>query len=242
MKAFLHKNTKNYLIANIVIASILSSCSWVKNRRTLFGGEANAKSKKAPTPPKSVTPEQYEELAKKYEIAQNELRYLKAKTSGSVAESTPPEEITSALSNAKKTPELVETVDVFEKKGEVVATPRINVESSGSKISSEVLKLQNTLKLYNNGKLDQAMMQAKELEFSNVDQVRVRAKFIIGEILFTQKEYDLAMQIYEGIISKEAFSGVVLKTLGRLIVCSEKLKIVKKQEQYYSILHDFFES
>ena len=50
------------------------------------------------------------------------------------------------------------------------------------------------------------------------------------------------MQIFEEIIEKDAFSGTVIKALGRLIVCSEKLKLEKKKERYYSLLHDFFES
>ena len=49
------------------------------------------------------------------------------------------------------------------------------------------------------------------------------------------------MQVYEEILQKDAFSGLVLKTLGRLVVCSTKLKLKKKEEQYYSVLHDFFE-
>ena len=63
----------------------------------------------------------------------------------------------------------------------------------------------------------------------------------MGEILFSQGEYDLSLQIFEEILERHAFSGLVIKTLGRLIVCSEKLKLVGKQEKYYSILHDFFE-
>jgi hypothetical protein len=61
-------------------------------------------------------------------------------------------------------------------------------------------------------------------------------------MLFRQGEFDLSMQVFEEIITKYAFSGVVIKTLGRLIVCSERLKLAKKREQYFSILHDFFES
>ena len=91
-------------------------------------------------------------------------------------------------------------------------------------------------------KFDAALTELKKIEKSKVKQVRVRARFSIGEIMFRQGEYDLAMQIYEEILQQDAFSGIVIKTLGRLIVCSEKLKLKKKQEQYYSMLYNFFES
>ena len=81
----------------------------------------------------------------------------------------------------------------------------------------------------------------RPLEKSPVKQLMVWSKYLIGEILFKQNEFDLAMQVFEEIINKHAFSGLVIKSLGRLIVCSEKLKLTKKKEQYYSLLHDFFE-
>jgi TolA-binding protein len=81
----------------------------------------------------------------------------------------------------------------------------------------------------------------KELESSPVKQVAVYAKFLIGEMLFKQKEYDLSSQVFESILKQYSFSGLVLKSLGRLIVCFEKLKLPGKKEKYYSILHDFFE-
>ncbi len=80
------------------------------------------------------------------------------------------------------------------------------------------------------------------LEHSKVRQIAVQAKYYIGMILFKQSEFDLSMQLFEEIIRKDAFSGVVLKALGKLIVCTEKLKLSKKRERYYSMLHDFFEA
>ena len=82
--------------------------------------------------------------------------------------------------------------------------------------------------------------QAKSGGLCRLRQIRVHAKFYIGEILFRQQEYDLAMQVFEEILDKDAFSGIVLKTLGRLVTCSKKLKLKKKKDRYYSMLHDFF--
>ena len=73
-------------------------------------------------------------------------------------------------------------------------------------------------------------------------QVRVRAKYFIGEILFIQEEYDLAMQVFEEIINQHAFSAVIIKSLDRLVECSKKLGLSKKERRYFSILKDIFNS
>ena len=146
--------------------------------------------------------------------------------------------------------ELVETVDVFGKNGIVrneKPRTRIGLQQHESdfvsdSIESEIEKLREAEALIANNKFNEGLNHLKVVENSTSRQVRVRAKFLLGEILFKQKEYDLAMQVFGEIISKDAFSGMVLKSLGRLIICCEKLKQEKKQQQYYSILHDFFEA
>jgi TolA-binding protein len=65
---------------------------------------------------------------------------------------------------------------------------------------------------------------------------------MLGDLLFNQGEYDLALQVYEEVIKKYAFSAYVLKALGKLVACCEKLKLPEKGAKYYSLLHDFFES
>lgn len=89
---------------------------------------------------------------------------------------------------------------------------------------------------------DQALELLTPLKHSSDRQIQVRAKFLKGEILFQQEEYDLAMQVFEDLIAKYAFSGVILKALNRLVTCAEKLALPKKKRRYHSILYDFFES
>lgn len=229
----------------LCLASILSmtSCSWISSKRSLFGdetveNEAERRSGKLQSVPK----EQYEQLQKKY----NELL---AKTEKSLPQETvAPEDIVNQLSQAKENSDLVETVDVF---GSDMSKTKVNsidkraivapVDVPPSEIESQIVKLERAQVLTAQNKFDQSLTILKSLESSNVRQVKVRAKYEIGELLFIQGEYDLAMQVFEEIIHREAFSGVVLKVLGRLIVCSEKLKLNKKKQKYYSILHDFFE-
>jgi tetratricopeptide (TPR) repeat protein len=147
--------------------------------------------------------------------------------------------------------DLVETVDVFGKNGIVrkqspgafpLGLEQHEKDFVSDSIELEITKLREAELLIANNKFSDGLNKLKAVENSTSRQVRVRAKYLLGEILFKQKEYDLAMQVFEEIISKDAFSGMVLKSLGRLIICCEKLKQEKKQQQYYSILHDFFES
>jgi TolA-binding protein len=232
----------------------MTSCSWLSNRKTLFGDDAQeskASDNTVQAVPTTVPKAQYDQLLKKYEML--------VKTQQATSTVTPrqkpfagkdPSDIVSALNNAKARPELVETVDVFGEKGiaknslsnpaqlPIVAGAKV----SDSEVEGQIVKLKKASILIDQNKLDAALTLLKELENSPVRQIRVRSKFYLGELLFIQGEYDLAMQVYEEIVQKDAFSGIVIKTLGRLIVCSEKLKLKKKQQKYYSILHDFFES
>ncbi|WP_417335588.1 tetratricopeptide repeat protein [Halobacteriovorax marinus] len=226
----------------------LTSCSWISSKRSLFGDETvESAQEKRSEKLQSVPKEQYEQLQRKY----NELLAKSKSTPVPVEQQAPQlssEEIVNQLSQAKESSDLVETVDVFS--GEPIAKKVNSIDSRAtvapvvvppSEIEAQIISLERARALSSQNKFDQSLTILKELEKSNVRQIKVRAKFEIGELLFIQGEFDLAMQVFEEIIHREAFSGVVLKVLGRLIVCSEKLKLSKKKQKYYSILHDFFE-
>lgn len=251
---------------------LLGSCSWVTNRESLFGDNPKVKEEEIKAAKKKraeayarqgksaeVPREQYEQLKSKYqallkgehESGAQEKYHQEGQTTDMEDPARLVEQLRTSKSGAADQGELAETVDVFGRDGIVKKS-----ETSGhgifledyekdfvsDSIESEIIKLRKADSLIRQNKFSEGLNLLKDVEHSTSRQIRVRSKFLLGEILFKQKEYDLAMQIFEEIISKDAFSGVVLKTLGRLIICSEKLKQEKKQQQYYSILHDFFES
>jgi TolA-binding protein len=109
-------------------------------------------------------------------------------------------------------------------------------------IDEQITKLREVQELVKVNKFDGALTLLKELENSKEKQIVVRAKMMLGDLLFNQGEYDLSSQVYEEVIKKYAFSGLILKALGKLVACSEKLKQPEKQAKYYSLLHDFFEA
>ncbi|TNF24937.1 MAG: hypothetical protein EP319_17375 [Deltaproteobacteria bacterium] len=236
---------------------MLSSCSWITSKRSLFGDDTPEKEDQLKTVPKA----QYDQLKEKYESLLASSRPEPTTTDGNplqndgkekeLFENKDPDDIVKELNKLEpgtasaggSTPELVETVDVF---GKGIAKPDpskaiVSADYDSVDVQGQIEQLQKARRLLSQNKMDAALNEFKLLENSPVRQIQVRARYNIGELLFRQGEFDLAMQVFEDILQKDAFSGIVIKTLGRLIACSEKLKLKKKQEQYYSILHDFFE-
>lgn len=244
MKGFLH----HYQFLAVIFMLSLNSCAWLQSRQSLFGNDED-KSPKSETAA-SVPKEQYDQLLQKYEALQTRYQTDEAQ----VASQAMPEAmdgpganqaILGALENANQG-DLAETVDVFAAQNNAQTSASSTVvgsdDYSSVDVEAQIRNLQLADKLVSQNKFDESLNLLKPLERSPVRQVRVRARYLVGESLFKQGDYDLSMQIFEEIIQKEAFSGMVLKALGRLIVCSEKLNLEKKKERYYSLLHDFFES
>ena len=249
-----HRHLSLFLASLLLVQ--LTSCSWVTSRRSLFGNDEEEEEKATASVPRA----QYDDLKRKYDQLMRDKKIERVESPSSANNmlnemEKDPSEVVNELANVSETGELAETVDVFGKDGVVGKRPaprpmapvsntipaQYKKGYTGALVEDHISKLRKGERFLRQKKLDQALTIFKELDKSPVRQIVVRSKFYIGEILFMQGEYDLAMQIYEEVLTKHAFSGIVLKTLGRLIVCSEKLKIDSKKEKYYSILHDFFE-
>lgn len=243
------------LLAVLVSLLALQSCSWMNKRKVLFDqeGSSSSKTEQATSSQQTVSKAQYDQLLSKYEQLLDKIKHAETTTTSQRKSPTSGEgghahqlEMMNELSKITPPADLAETVDVFGKNGmaqvSTTETPASNSKMSDSAIQAQLGALQKANRLVTQNKMDSALILLKDLEESKNKQIRVRAKFYLAEMLFRQNEYDLAMQMYEEIIKKYAFSGLVIKSLGRLIVCSSKLKLGKKQERYYSMLHDFFES
>ncbi len=124
----------------------------------------------------------------------------------------------------------------------MVTSSGVQTVNNTDEIDDQIIRLREVQENIKVNKFENALVILKELENSKEKQIVVRAKMMLGDLLFNQGEFDLASQVYEEVINKYAFSGLVLKALGKLIVCSEKLKQPERQAKYYSLLHDFFEA
>lgn len=214
-----------------------------------------------------VPKEQYDELARKYQ----ELLVLSKNQSASATNTTnntPP----AIGSNAQTRPELanptmldpselvnridiaipdtakIDSVDALapevkmEKGPPIPSSMGVQHVINSDDVDDQIARLREVQELVKVNKFENALIILKELENSKEKQIVVRAKIILGDLLFNQGEYDLASQVYDEVVKKYAFSGFVLKALGKLVACSEKLKQPEKQAKYYSLLHDFFEA
>ncbi|MGB0453869.1 MAG: tetratricopeptide repeat protein [Bacteriovoracaceae bacterium] len=239
--------TKSLLLSLILL---LSSCSLTG--RSLLGSDDEPE---ITTKQKPVSREQYNQLLDKYEslnkqhqLLQAELNTMKGGTDQMLENSklatqvdiNETDDLKAKLNqlNSQSLDTTVAKIENAKPAGAVAATSKLDPTA----IEMEIDSLAKAKKFIAQKRFNEAMQILKTLEASSHKQIRVRAKFQTGEILFKQQEFDLAMQIFEEVVTQDAFSGVVLKTLGRLVVCADKLKLKQKQEQYHSMLYDFFES
>jgi TolA-binding protein len=242
----------------ICLTTFCTSCSSLWSRRTVDQVEKKSESQ-------VVSKEQYDELAKKYQdllgTSKNQMTAASApapapapektevtqlKPENTVATSIDPSELVNHLDKALSDAPATMGVDALKeetKKGpplpNSISVQQVNHTDD---IDEQIIQLREAATLVKVNKFENALALIKDLETSKEKQIVVRAKLMLGDLLFQQGEFDLAMQAYEDIIKNYAFSGLVVKALGKLVACSEKLKQPEKQARYYSLLHDFFEA
>lgn len=240
---------------------ILTSCSslWLHRDQTVDSALNDGAQSQSST----VSKEQYDELARKYNDLLSQSKNLKAieaaqapivvanpndQKKPSLAEEThiDPSELVNRIDSAIPDVANFESAEVANKPATPgPATPTsmgVKTVNNTDEIDDQISRLREVQELVKVNKFEQALVILKELETSKEKQIVVRAKMMLGDLLFNQGEFDLSSQVYEEIINKYAFSGFVIKALGKLVVCSEKLKQPEKQAKYYSLLHDFFEA
>jgi TolA-binding protein len=212
------EDTLRYTFTAVVaLLTLTSSCSWYRDlERSLVEDDKKSEKKS-----KYVSREQYEQLLGKYEDLSKKYEQLKETPN----QSSLVDEL--ATSN-------VETVDVFSGPAPVPQEVPSDVESQLSLYRRAI-----SLKASNPGEATKIFQQ---LENKAIPAIQSRARFQIGEILFSKQQFDLALQVFEDIIHKQAHSGVVLDALQFAMISSDKLGIKNKKDQYASMLNDVFET
>lgn len=205
---------------------LLSSCSWYRDlERSLV--EDDEKKMRASS---SVPRAQYDQLLVKYEELSKKYETLKEKPASSQ------DSLIDELHKSHAGVE-TETVNVFDS-APTPAPSRIEVPAD---IESQLSLFRRglALKQSNPGEATKIFQQ---LETKAISPVRARAKYQIGDMLLGKEQYDLALQVFEDVIHKNAESGIVLDALRGAVVASDKLGINNKKDQYASMLNDVFES
>ena len=221
------------LSISLFTLTLVSSCSWYKNLEKSLVEDDVRQARKKQVVPREKDDQllvKYEELSKKYEDATRK---------GEAPSST------SLVDEIQATSVSTETVDLFgSAPNSAPQTPVVDSQATivvprGLEDQVSLFRRGVILRQTNQG---EATKIFQELELKSTPAIAVRAKQQIGEMLFEKGQFDLALQVFEDIISRYSHSGVVLDALRYSITCADKLGIVSKKEQYASILNDVFES
>lgn len=217
----------------IIIVTFVSCSGLVEStRKTLLGDDTPRQSQKKEA--KWVSKDQYDDLLIKYKNLNDKYEKLKE---DKYASGTPQVDQAAELSAGNP-----ETVDVFGKDGIVNSTPQKAASVDATTVEEELDYYKKAVALKDNNKNEEALKMFQFLEKSNSRQISVRAKRNIGDLYLAGEQFDLALQVYEGIIRKDSFSGSTLKALEKAAICAGKLGLTDKKAQYESLLRDVFES
>jgi tetratricopeptide (TPR) repeat protein len=210
---------------------VLNSCSWYRDVERSLVDDDEKKAKQS----RSVSRSQYDQLLVKYEELSKKYEALKENPNKGQPSLVDELQKTSSENFAQTTPN-AETVDAFPNQQVVVASEDLPTDLESQLL---IFKKGVGLKESNPGEATKIFQQ---LETAGTPAIKVRAKLQIGELLYGKGQYDLALQVFEDIINKNAHSGMVLDALKYAVNCSDRLGIQNKKEQYASMLNDVFEA
>lgn len=229
-----------YSLIPTAMLLLMSSCSWYRDlERSLVEDDEKQMKRSSRAVPRA----QYDQLLVKYEELSKKYEALKEKPAGSQDSLVDELQRTQGENFAQVSPNAeTETVNVFPTGGEATAAA---AAAAPIEVPADI---ESQLSLYRRGLAlkatnpGEATKIFQQLENRAIPAVKVRAKFQIGELLLGRGQYDLALQVFEDIINKNAESGVVLDALKYAVICTEKLGIANKKDQYTSMLNDVFET
>lgn len=219
------KSKKNLFLGSLILVGSIVGCSSMveSTRKSLLGDSSPRDAKEQKT--LWVSKSQYDDLMTKYKDLSEKYENLKDTQLKSRAGF---DQLDSIMTDN------TETIDI----ADAAPAPK---SVSENKIESDINFYHKAAALVKNEKLDEALKIFQFLEKSQVKQIRVRSKANIGNIYLVKSQYDLALQVFEGIIQNDSFSSYVIPALKKASFCSAKLGLVDKKEKYESLLNDVFE-
>lgn len=213
---------------------VATSCSWYRDLERSLVEDDEKQAKRSQSRSRTVPREQYDQLLVKYEELSKKYEALKeGKPQSSLVDEL---QSTRTENFAGSAPVETETVNLLP--NDPAAAPVALTSDRDVEGQLALYRRALALKTSNPG---EATKIFQELEARGAPAVKVRAKFQIGELLLARQQYDLALQVFDDIISKHAHSGVVLDALKFGVICADKLGLTQKKEQYQSMLTDVFE-
>ena len=176
-----------------------------------------------------VSKEKYENLLKKYKslVEKNTPRQTLGKPSGTHA---------NPILESRQVDEFRKSLMSSEAKAATASQKKYN----SKKVRKDISLLYQAYSMFNKKKFGDVIIILKELEGSQVFQIRAQARFLLGKTMFEQEEYDVAMQIFEEIVLGMRGTVIGLLSLEKLISCTDKVGLLQKKK-YFSQLYSRFQ-
>jgi tetratricopeptide (TPR) repeat protein len=208
------------------------------SRKMISDDEAKQNKSRVTKKSKWVSQVQYDDLLAKYKNISEKYDKLKETKIDRNTGFSQADEMTNDLSSNAS----ADTVDVFGKNGiaREVENTLNNVSSSTVDVGRELKTYKKAVALRENGKADESLKIFQFLERSSNKQIKVRSRVQIGQIYLDKKQFDLALQVFEKVITENAFSGKVLVALTGAVDSCAGLNLTDKKLRYQSMLTDFF--
>jgi TolA-binding protein len=238
------KSTVKLTLCLVALSATSGCSSWIDSSRKLIDDEEAKQAKeREKVESKWVKRSEYNDLLTKYNNLNDKHESLSEqsmapKTSfdqiDELSRSTP-QATKPTISNSSN-----ETVDVFGDGGLANEVEKLSADVGTGSISRELKTYKKAMALKDSGRVDDALRIFQFLEKSKFGQIQVRARMEIGSIYLEKNQYDLSLQVFEKVITSNAFSGKVLEALKGAVASSDGLGLTDKKLRYQSMLKDFF--
>ena len=223
----------NLFIYSLFLTQFIS-CGWIdQSSRSVFEPD---QSKKAPARSQNlVSKNQYDQLMEKYRAVYSENQKLKEKLGISVKPLA--DDFQSADSN---------TISINQESSkDQNVNPVKQMSNEGASVDDEnfqknMSNYEEGLKNFDEKKYLAARKLFEQTSTSSFSQIKVRSRFYLGRTFMMEDQYDLALQMFDEVITSHAYSSYVFEALRFGAECAKKLKQETKYQEYVSLLQDVF--
>jgi hypothetical protein len=222
----------NYSLFLSLFITQFISCGWIdQSSRSVFEPDAT---KKAPSRSQNlVSKNQYDQLMEKYRSVYAENQKLKEKLGISVK---PIESEYSAVDSNT----ISINSDQTKIPGVIPSDKNNTDQNQQDDFQKDMMAYEQGLKNFEEKKFLAARKLFEQSSTSEFLQIKVRSKLYLGRTFMMEDQYDLALQMFDEVITSHAYSSYVFEALRFGAECAKKLKQETKFQEYVSLLQDVF--
>ncbi|MCB9091181.1 MAG: hypothetical protein H6621_10935 [Halobacteriovoraceae bacterium] len=218
----------------LVLITFFTSCSLLKSARDSVVGK--------PTKEEYVPREEYDKLLMKYESLNK--RLSEVKDDPYIKRNSEVHEMLSDMNKVQNESGEFETVASSNEEKSIVIDDGEKSSAPAEPMiknpSGDISDLKVGLSQYKTDNYDSALESFSALENSSFDQIKVRAIFYKGLILYKQKKFDEALGHFEKIIADMDYSSIALNALYYAGLTAKKLNMNDKVASFDALRNEKF--